>query len=134
MNSNIEEEIVDSYYQKRCRERIKWELKTPRRRDDGIWKMRLKKYLDEDKMHHLEYLSIEQLKKKILKLGGKETAYLISIYFVGEINIAEGIEKARNDDMGCILYFGNGIGYYHEGELGINPPDFFMLNEVNDKN
>lgn len=83
MNSNIEEEIVDSYYQKRCRERIKWELKTPRRRDDGIWKMRLKKYLDEDKMHHLEYLSIEQLKKKILKLGGKETAYLFQ-YILSE--------------------------------------------------
>ena len=37
-------------------------------------------------------------------------------------------------DMGCILYFGNGIGYYHEGELGKNPPEFLMLNEVNDKN
>ena len=61
-------------------------------------------------------------------------SFLISIYFVGEINIAEGIEKARNDDMGCILYFGNGIGYYHEGELGKNPPEFLMLNEVNDKN
>ena len=47
----------------------------------------------------------------------------------------EGLDvRLMYDDMGCILYFGNGIGYYHEGELGKNPPEFLMLNEVNDKN
>ena len=52
---------------------------------------------------------------------------MISIYFIGELSIEEGIKQARYDDMGCVLYFGNGVGYYHEGELDKRPPEYILL-------
>lgn len=127
MNLDIEKEIVDNYYQKWCKKRLKWELETPRRRSDAVWKMRLMKYLEEKKLHPIEYLPEKELKKKILELGGTKKAYLISIYFIGELSVEEGIREARRDDMGCILYFGNGVGYYHEGELEKRPPEYILL-------
>lgn len=127
MNLTLEKEIVDNYYQKWCRKRIKWELETPRKRKDAIWKMRLVKYLEESTMYLIEYLTVEELKDKVLELGGKSQSYLISVGFVGELNFEEAIEMARNDDMGCILYFGNGVGYYHEGELDKFPPEYILL-------
>lgn len=51
----------------------------------------------------------------------------MSVYFIGELTIGEAIRKAREDDMGCIVYFGNGIGYYHEGELGKFPPEYILI-------
>ena len=127
MNLKIEKEIVGYYYQRWCKKRINWELETPRKRDDGIWKVRSIKYLEEKTMYPVEYLALEKLKDKIIKLGGREPAYLISLSFVGELSIDEGIKMARNDDMGCVLYFGNGVGYYHEGELEKFPQEYILL-------
>ena len=33
-----------------------------------------------------------------------------------EMDIYDAIRMARQEIGGCILYFDNGIGYYHEGE------------------
>ena len=33
-----------------------------------------------------------------------------------EMDIYDAIRMARQEIGGCILYFGNGIGYCHEGE------------------
>ena len=127
MNLEIEKEIVDNYYQKRCKKRIKWELETPRRRRDAIWKMGDRKYLEEKRLHFVKYMSDKNLILKILEMGGTKRAYYMSIDFIGELTIEEAVRKAREDYWGCIVYFGNGIGYYHEGELEKFPPEYILI-------
>lgn len=123
MDLNIEKGIVNLFYQKKYRDRIIWELETPRRRTQGISKMGKREYLDEKKLCQLPYLEIAEFIKQVSTLGGTHDAYFISIDsyyrfedFPQKISITDALNMARHDISGCILYFGNGIGYYHEGE------------------
>ena len=93
MNAEIEREIVQNFVQKRSKERLRWELSSPRKRLGGMSKINTRRTY---------YLSLD--------------SYCQTDDFPKEVDICDAISMARQEIGGCILYFGNGIGYYHEGE------------------
>lgn len=123
MNAEVEREIVQNFVQKRSKERLRWELSSPKKRLGGMSKINKREYLDERKIYKIPHWSIDALMKQIFLLGGTRRTYYLSLDsycqtddFPKEMDICDAISMARQEIGGCILYFGNGIGYYHEGE------------------
>ena len=46
MNAEIEREIVQNFVQKRSKERLRWELSSPKKRLGGMSKINKREYLD----------------------------------------------------------------------------------------
>lgn len=122
MNAEIEREIVQNFVQKRSKERLRWELSSPKKDWVACLKS-IREYLDERKIYKIPHWSIDVLMKQIFLLGGTRRTYYLSLDsycqtddFPKEVDICDAISMARQEIGGCILYFGNGIGCYHEGE------------------
>lgn len=55
MNAEIEREIVQNFVQKRSKERLCWELRSPKKRLGGMSKINKREYLDERKIYKIPH-------------------------------------------------------------------------------
>ena len=125
----MEEEIVKNYVVKNRQERILWELSSPRKRSGIMWRhfpgVRLFKA---ECLQATDYMPPSVMEKRLLELAGAKSVYYIGTNYIGELSLKEAVDMAYMDDV-CIIYCGNGIGYYQgEQEYG-SPPRFLLLKQ-----
>lgn len=131
MNIYIEQEIIKNYVRKNKQERIIWELNNVKKRGDVVWRrFNGPNNFIKECLHPINYMSNICLEEYLLKLTGVSTVYYMGEDYIGEdyigtLSLKEATNRAH-DGLICIIYCGNGIGYY-QGEQGIGKPPRFML-------
>ena len=117
----IEEEIIKLYIIKDKQERILWELSNHRKRESVIWKFSGPNLFKRDCLQPIEYMSQEKMEKYLSNRGGVEEVYFIGESIIGKLSLTQAVAKAHNGER-CIIYCGNGFGYYQgEREDGTFP-------------
>lgn len=123
---DIEKEIVEKYVKKHKQERILWELSKNKKRKDVIWKFAGTDIFKDNCLQKVEYMSKSLMVKYLHEIGAPQKIYYIGESCIGEMNLEEAAEKASTGEI-CIIYCGNGIGYYQgEQEYG-SPPRYILM-------
>ena len=86
-----EEMIIKLFFQKHKKERLLWELSTNKRVEAS------------KSLHDLKYG----------KFGNFTNVYYMGLSYTGMLPLKKAIERSREEDEGCIIYCGEGIGYCH---------------------
>lgn len=138
MNTIIEREIIKSFFLKNKQDRLIWELNNPRKRKRFVDRIAHPTYIDESCMKVSEMNSLEEVKHFLQNISGTNEIYMIGESYIGEITIDNAINYLRRNEI-CILYCGNGIGYYQPEEnygdfkkyiLKKRVCDIFSVNEI----
>nr|WP_270514947.1 hypothetical protein [Coprococcus catus] len=106
-----EKEIVQNYIIKSKQERIEWELSHSKKRKDIIWHFHKPDIFKEACLHAVDYMDKEAMKNYLHKLSGAENVYFIGEDYIGKMLLEQAAERANEGEI-CIIYCGNGIGYY----------------------
>jgi len=85
----------------------------------------LTKFLKNNCMQPLEYMSEEEMEKYLLSFSNVKDIYFIGESYIGTLPLKEAVKKAGTGEI-CIIYCGNGIGYY-QGEQECGKPPRFLL-------
>ena len=130
MINNIELEIVKLYVDKSKQERIIWELGKPQKRENiMIQRFAGPEIFEKSCMQQVEYMSPDSLKMYLSQLSGAKEVYYIGEEYIGELSLEQAVMRTNTGEL-CIIYCGNGIGYYQgERECG-NPPRYLLRREV----
>jgi hypothetical protein len=118
---SIEEEIIKLYVTKNKQERILFELHNRRKRDSVFWHFAGPNQFKTECLQPIAYMSCKELEKLLSDHSGNKDVYYIGTSYVGELSVQQAV---RNVHMGeiCIVYCGNGFGYYQgESEYGSHP-------------
>lgn len=127
MINSIELEIIKKYINKDKQERIIWEFGNSKKRDNIM----LERFAGPDIFNKnclqlLEYMPPDVMEKYLFQLSRAKDIYFIGQDYIGELPLKQAINRANTGEI-CIIYCGNGIGYYQgERECG-NPPRFLLL-------
>lgn len=128
MKNDIELEIIKKFVDKDKQERIIWELGNAKKREN-IMLMRfagpnvfLAKCLQ-----LVEYMPSAVMEEMLLRLGGTNSVYYMGLDYIGELTLKEAVAEAHAGDI-CIIYCGNGVGYYQGEQVYGKPPRFLLLN------
>ena len=98
------------------------------KRKDIIWHFHKPDIFKEACLHPVDYMDQEAMKNYLHKLSGAENVYFIGEDYIGKMLLEQAAERANEGEI-CIIYCGNGIGYYQgEQEKGA-PPRFMLLAE-----
>ena len=128
MNKSIEEEIVRYYIKENKQERILWELNSPKKRKDIIWKFA---GTDLFKMQHMKatrFLSATSLKEHLFQISKNQTVYFLGEDYIGQLSITQAVQRALQGEV-CIIYCGQGYGYYQGEQVSGSPPRYFLVAE-----
>lgn len=68
----------------------------------------------------------DELETNLYKLSKNNVVYFIGASYVGELSLKEAVEKVSCGEI-CIMYCGNGIGYYQGEEDCSNTPRYFLI-------
>ena len=60
------------------------------------------------------------------QLNKSKEVYFIGASYVGELSLKGAVEKASCGEI-CVIYCGNGIGYYQGEEDRANTPRYFLI-------
>jgi len=124
-NNIIEQEIIKKFVNSNQQDRLLWELKNPKKRQEVFWKFAGTKFLKNNCMQPLEYMSEEEMEKYLLSFSNVKDIYFIGESYIGTLPLKEAVKKAGTGEI-CIIYCGNGIGYY-QGEQECGKPPRFLL-------
>lgn len=119
------EEIIKKYVKKNKQERILWEIKNPKKRSGVIWRFNRPDIFKENCLQPVEYMDKEIMKDFLIKNSNLMKVYFIGESFMGCLSIEEAAERANTGEI-CIIYCGNGIGYY-QGEQEKGKPPRYLL-------
>ena len=125
MIAPIELEVIRSFVKESKQDRIIWELNSPRKRDSVIWKFVGPEIFKNNCLIPTVYMSAIQLEKHLAPMLTRKNVYYIGEGFIGELTLNQAARKAQEGVI-CIIYCGNGIGYY-QGVLSIGRPPRYML-------
>ncbi len=79
-------------------------------------------------LHKVQYMTGDEMEECLFKLSGVQDVYFIGEDYVGVLSLKQAVERAHTGEI-CIIYCGNGIGYYQgEQEIG-SPPRFLLLRQ-----
>lgn len=123
--NNIEEEIIKKYVIKNKQERILWELSNPKKREEVFWRFAGQGIFKESCLQPVEYMYSSDMENFLFQLSGTKIVYFIGEDYIGELSLKDATRKANTGEI-CIIYCGNGIGYY-QGELNYGGPPRFLL-------
>lgn len=125
-NKNIEEEFVKKFVVKCKQERILWELNNSKKRPRIIWNFMHWNIFKNNCLTPTKYMPKDIMEKKLFDLGKTNDIYFIGEDYIGNISLKQAVDRANMGEI-CIIYCGNGIGYYQgEQEFGA-PPRFLLL-------
>ena len=105
MNKETEVEIIKKFIVKNKQERIKKEILYPS-----------------------TYKDAEHLEKVLYEMSGTRECYVIGECYIGTMQLRQACEEAWQGGI-CIIYCGNGIGYY-QGEQEYGTPPRFLLHAL----
>ena len=127
MINDIERDIIKKFVCKHRQERLIWEFGNSRKREQ-IMMQRFAgpQIFKEDYLKATEYMSPDVLQIQLFKLGGTKNVYYIGESYIGEMSLKQATETVNTGEI-CIVYCGNGIGYYQgEEEFGYRPRYFLI--------
>ena len=124
-NRQIEQEIIKKYVVNNKQERILWELQSPKKRDTIFWKFAGVNIFKQECLHPIGFMSKSELECELLRMGKREDVYYIGSSYIGEVSLKQAVEKVFFCEI-CIIYCGNGVGYY-QGEQEVGGPPRFLL-------
>ncbi len=107
-----EEMIINLFFQKHKKERLLWELST-NKREEALKSLHDLKYVKKEIMHSIPYYTEKYLEKELKKFGNFTNVYYMGLSYTGMLPLKKAIERSREEDEGCIIYCGEGIGYCH---------------------
>lgn len=125
MSRAIEEEIIKQYIKKNKQERILWEFNNPKKRKQVIWRFNKPGIFIEKCLSPIGYMDKEHMIRYLFGLSGVSDVYYIGEDYIGYLSLEQAAEGASTGEI-CVIYCGNGIGYY-QGEQEIGAPPRFML-------
>lgn len=123
---SIEKEIIEKYVKKDKQDRILWELNNAKKREKVIWKFAGPDILKSACLQKVKYKSIEEMEKLLLELGGAKDIYFVGESYIGELKLLQALKLANMGEI-CIIYCGNGIGYYQGEQEQGSPPRFLLF-------
>lgn len=129
MINSIELEIIKKYVTKSKQERIIWELDNPKKRENIVLTRFANPSIFNKKcLHQVEYMSPAIMKNYLFRLGKSKEVYFVGEKHIGELSLEQASRRANTGEI-CIIYCGNGVGYYQgEQEYG-KPPRFLLLSK-----
>ena len=75
-------------------------------------------------LYPVGYMDENDMKRFLLKSGGESEVYYLGPDYIGYLPVEQAVEMSIADI--CIIYCGNGIGYY-QGEQEYGPPPRYKL-------
>lgn len=126
----VEQEIIKKYVDKNKQERILWELDNPKKRGNVFWKFAGSDIFKKDCLQPVEYMSSDEMERHLFKLSGVRDIYFIGEDYIGELSLKEAVKRAGTGEI-CIIYCGNGIGYYQGEQDSGKPPRFMLIQKEN---
>ena len=122
----IEQEIIDNFIISNRKERLYWELCNIKKRENIMLKRFAGPTLfKKDCLQPVKYMPPEMLMVQLLDLGGSNQTYFMGEEYIGTLSLRDAVFRADNGEI-CIIYCGNGVGYYQGEELG-SPPRFLLV-------
>ena len=125
-NNKFEDEIIKKYVIKNKQERILWELSSAKKRDQVFWRFAGSEIFKNECLQFTEYMAPGELEEYLFKLTHVNKVYFIGEDYIGEMTLKEATLKMSKGEI-CIIYCGNGIGYYQGEEDGGNRPRCFLI-------
>ncbi|MBQ7916947.1 MAG: RHS repeat-associated core domain-containing protein, partial [Firmicutes bacterium] len=125
MINPVEEEIVRGYVKDNKQERLLWELNSPKKRKTVIWKFADSEVFKSNCLNPVKYMSAKQIEKHFSPILTASNVYFIGEDYIGQLTLQQAAQRAQEGEI-CIIYFGNGIGYYQGEQCTGKPPRFLL--------
>ncbi len=124
--SDIEVEVIRKFVVKSKQERILWELSNPKKRKDVIF-MRFPgpNLFKSHCLQEVGYMSETEMESKLFQLSKAKEVCFIGERYIGIISLKDAVRRACTGEI-CIIYCGQGIGYY-QGEQNYGSPPRYLL-------
>lgn len=119
-------EFIKRFVISNKQERLIWELESPKKRKTLFWHFSGRNIFKNECLQKMDYMPVDELEAKLYKLSKTKVVYFIGASYVGEISLKEAVEKASFGEI-CVIYCGNGVGYYQGEEDRGNTPRYFLI-------
>ena len=128
MNKETEVEIIKKFIVKNKQERIIWKLQNAKKRKKVFWHFDHPDIFKKEILYPSTYKDAEHLEKVLYEMSGTRECYVIGECSIGTMQLRQACEEAWQGGI-CIIYCGNGIGYY-QGEQEYGAPPRFLLHAL----
>ena len=125
MINPVEEEIIRSYVKENKQERLLWELNSSKKRKTVIWKFAGTELFKSNCLKPTSYMSANQIEKHFSPMVTTKNVYFIGEDYIGSLTLQQAARRAQEGEI-CIIYCGNGIGYYQGEQCAGKPPRFLL--------
>lgn len=119
-------EFIKRFVISNKQERLIWELESSKKRKDIFWRFSGSNIFKDEFLQKTDYMLVDELETKLYQLSKNNVVYFIGESYVGEISLKEAVEKVSYGEI-CVIYCGNGIGYYQGEEDRANTPRYFLI-------
>ena len=119
-------EFIKRFVISNKKERLIWELESPKKRKDIFWRFSGSNIFKDECLQKTDYMPVDELEAELYQLSKTRVVYFIGASYVGELSLKEAVEKASCGEI-CVIYCGNGIGYYQGEEDRANTPRYFLI-------
>ena len=117
----IEEEIIKTFVVKNKQERILWELGSSKKREQVFWRFAGTAIFKAECLNFLKYMTPNELEKYLSRFVHTKNVYYLGEDYIGGMSLKESLVRVNMGAI-CIIYCGNGIGYYQgEEDQGHRP-------------
>ena len=131
MINGVELEIVKMFVAKSKQERIIWEFGKPEKRQNiMLRRFAGPEIFDGNCIQLVEYMPPQTLKNCLSHLSNAKEVYYIGEDYIGKLSLDQAALRANTGEI-CIIYCGNGIGYYQGEECG-RPPRYLLRTNTGD--
>lgn len=113
---------------KNKQERIIWKLQNAKKRKKVFWHFDHPDIFKKEILYPSTYKDAEHLEKVLYEMSGTRECYVIGECYIGTMQLRQACEEAWQGGI-CIIYCGNGIGYY-QGEQEYGAPPRFLLHAL----
>ncbi len=128
--NETEIEIIKKFVINNKQDRLIWELSNPKKRSKMVFQ-RLHDYsiFKNGCLQPVNYMWPDKLEECLLQLSGAREVYYMGLHYIGKLSLRDAVMKADECDI-CIIYCGNGVGYYQGEQSYGGTPRFIMRQEV----
>lgn len=123
--TKLEEEIIRNYVKDSKQERLLWELNSPKKRGKVIWKFAGSELFKSNCLKPTQYMSAKQIEMHFSTAVASNNVYFMGEDYIGQMTLKEAAQRAQEGGI-CIIYCGNGTGYYQGEQCSGKPPRFLL--------
>ncbi len=118
MDAAIEQEIIRHFFRKDRQERLYWEL-SGKKRAEFYWHLAGTRELKPECLHDL-FGDKRPLAQIFRQAGAGDPIYYIGSSHTGPTSPEDALTRANRGEM-CLVYFGNGTGYWQGEQTPTQP-------------